>query len=78
VSVNYVGDRFLDRENVALVPSYTTWGAGVGYRFARWELRLDGWNLNNTRPPVAASEFGPDQFYLLPARSFRLAGELRF
>jgi iron complex outermembrane receptor protein len=78
VSVNYVGDRFLDPQNVALVPSYTTWGAGIGYRFARWELRLDGWNLNDTRPPVAASELGPDQFYLLPARSFRLAGELRF
>jgi iron complex outermembrane receptor protein len=78
VALNYVGYRFLDRENVALVPSYTTWAAGVGYRFARWEVRLDGWNLNNTRPPVAASEFGPNQFYLLPARTFRLAGELRF
>jgi hypothetical protein len=50
----------------------------VGYRFARWELRLDGWNLNDTRPPVAASEFGPNQFYVLPARSFRLGADFRF
>jgi iron complex outermembrane receptor protein len=77
-TLSYVGNRFLDRENVALVPSYTTWAGGVGYRFARWELRLDGWNLNNTRPPVAASEFGPNQYYVLPARSFRLAGDFRF
>jgi outer membrane receptor protein involved in Fe transport len=78
VTMSYVGNRFLDRENVALVPSYTTWAAGVGYRFARWELRLDGWNLNDTRPPVAASEFGPNQFYVLPARSFRLGADFRF
>jgi iron complex outermembrane receptor protein len=78
VSVSYVGNRFLDRENQALAPSYATWAGGVGYRFARWELRLDGWNLNDTRPPVAASEFGPNQFYVLPARSFRLAGNFRF
>jgi iron complex outermembrane receptor protein len=71
VTLNYTGSRFLDRENTALVPSYTTWAAGVGYRFAGWELRLDGWNLNDARPAIAASEFGADQFYRLSGRSFR-------
>jgi len=71
ITLNHTGRRFLDRENTALVPSYTTWAAGVGYRFAGWELRLDGWNLNDTRPAVAASEFGADQFYRLNGRSFR-------
>ncbi|MDP9122548.1 MAG: TonB-dependent receptor, partial [Acidobacteriota bacterium] len=70
-ALNYTGSRFLDRENTALTPSFTTWSAGVGYRFAGYELRLDGWNLNDTRPPIAASEFGPDQFYRMNGRSFR-------
>lgn len=77
VTASCVGNRFLDRENEARAPSYTTWAAGVGYRFPRWEVRLDGWNLNNTRPAVAASEFGQNQFYLLPARVVRLVGQVR-
>jgi iron complex outermembrane receptor protein len=78
VVVNYVGSRFLDEQNEILAPSYTTWSAGIGYRSGPWELRLDGRNLNDTRPPVALSELGDGQYYILPARTFRLGLGYRF
>jgi len=74
----YVGDRAFNRENTAFAAAYSTWGAAVGYRFPRWELRLQGDNLNDTRPPIAESELGDSQFYLLPARSLRLTLATRF
>jgi iron complex outermembrane receptor protein len=70
-TLSYTGSRFLDAENTALVASFVSWSAGVGYRFAGWELRVDGWNLGDTRPAIAASEFGADQFYRMNARAFR-------
>jgi len=72
VIYQYVGDRFLNKRNTALAPSYETWAAGIGYRFPRWEIRLQGENLNDTRPPVSESEFGDAQYYILPARTVRL------
>lgn len=78
IVANYVGDRFLNKRNTALAPDYTTWAAGLGYRFGSWEVRLDGENLNDTRPPVAESELGDAQYYRLPARSFRLGFGTRF
>lgn len=75
-TINYTGSRFLDPENTALAASYTTWAAGAGYRFGAWDVRLDGWNLGNSRAPIAASELGPEQFYRLNGRSFR--GTLTF
>ncbi|HVT58039.1 MAG TPA: TonB-dependent receptor [Thermoanaerobaculia bacterium] len=77
-AVSLTGSRFLDHQNTAQVPSYDSWSAGVGYRFPALELRLDGWNLNDTRPAIAASEFGGDQFYRLLGRSFRLSAAYRF
>jgi iron complex outermembrane receptor protein len=76
--VEWVGDRYLNRRNTVLAPSYTTYAAGVGYRFARWEARLDGDNLTDERPPVSESELGEAQFYRLPARTFRLSAGVRF
>jgi iron complex outermembrane recepter protein len=77
-TVQYTGDRFLDEENEALAPAFTTWSAGVGYRFGRYALRLDGVNLNDRRDPVSQSEFGDGQVYLMPARAFRLSLEAKF
>jgi iron complex outermembrane receptor protein len=76
--LNYVGERFLNKRNTALAPDYTTWSAGLGYRFNAWEVRLDGVNLNDTRPPVAESELGDAQYYRLPARTYRLGLGVRF
>jgi len=69
----YVGSRYLNKRNTALASDYTTWSAGVGYRTQRWELRLDGTNLNDRRPPVAESELGDAQYYRLPARRVLLS-----
>jgi outer membrane receptor protein involved in Fe transport len=69
VVANWVGSRFLDKENTALAGGYATLDAGVGYRRDRWEVRLDGRNLTDRRDPVAASELGEGQYYRLPGRS---------
>jgi outer membrane receptor protein involved in Fe transport len=78
VLYQYVGDRFLDKRNRALAPSYETWSAVIGYRLPRWEVRLQGENLNDTRPPVSESELGDAQYYLLPARAVKLSLTTRF
>src|SRR6202035_3474029 len=75
---NWVDKRFLDEVNTAVAPSYSTWSASLGYRFGKWGIRLEGYNLNDTRPPVAISEFGGGEVYVLPARSFRLSLDTRF
>src|SRR5262249_36566641 len=75
---NYVGRRFLDQENETPVDSYTTVDAGIGYRFERWELRLDGYNLSDRRDPVAISELGDGQAYRLPGRSALLSARFAF
>jgi iron complex outermembrane receptor protein len=72
--VNFTGRRFYDPENTAVAPSYSTWSGGVGYRVGAWEARVDGWNLNDTRPAISASELGDGQFYRMAGRSFRLTG----
>ena len=71
---NWVGARWLNRRNTAIAEPYITWSAGVGYRLTdAFELRLDGWNINDQRPPVAESELGEAQYYRLPARRIDLS-----
>ncbi len=65
----YVGRRWLDEENTAPASAYVTLDATLGYRMGRYGLTLSGTNLTNQRPPVSASEFGSQSFYLLPART---------
>jgi outer membrane receptor protein involved in Fe transport len=65
----YVGRRFLDEENIAPVGGYTALDATLGYAVRHFKLALQGTNLTNQRPPVSASEFGSQSFYLLPARA---------
>jgi outer membrane receptor protein involved in Fe transport len=67
--VNYIGRRYLDEENIAPVGGYATLAATVGYRFGRYSIALEGENLTDERPPVSASEFGSQSFYLLNART---------
>jgi iron complex outermembrane recepter protein len=68
IVAQYVGRRFLDEENVAAVGGYTTLSATIGYGFGHYGVSLEGNNLTNQRPPVSASEFGSESFYLLNAR----------
>jgi outer membrane receptor protein involved in Fe transport len=78
VVVNYAGERFLNRRNTAIAKAYATWSGGIGYRIAKGDLRLDGRNLNNARPPIAESELGDAQYYRLPARSWDLSYRMSF
>jgi len=70
--VNFVGSRFLDEENEAPTPSYTTLDISAGYRFGRWDIAFAGTNLTDERPPVTQSEFGSSSYYLLPGRALWL------
>jgi iron complex outermembrane receptor protein len=72
VVANYVGRRFLDEENMARVGGYTRLDATVTFGFDRYRITLEGTNLTDRRPPVSASEFGSQSFYLLPARALWL------
>lgn len=74
--LRYVGSRYFDPENTVSTPAYTTYDAGIGYRFDTWSLNLEGRNLNNQRPPVSNSELGDSQSYLLPARFIELSASL--
>jgi len=67
--LTYVGRRYLDEENVAPVGGYTKLDATLGYAMGHYQLSLEGTNLTDQRPPVSASEFGAESFYLLNARS---------
>jgi iron complex outermembrane receptor protein len=78
VFANYVGSRWLNKRNTAPAKPYTMWSAGAGYRMARGELRVDGRNLGNVRPPIAESELGDAQYYLMPARSLEVSYRYTF
>jgi iron complex outermembrane receptor protein len=69
VVANYVGSRYLDLANTAVVGSYTTIDAGIGYRYERFSIILNAYNLTDRRPPVTQSEFGDSSYYLMPART---------
>jgi iron complex outermembrane receptor protein len=75
---NWVDRRFLDEVNDTFAPSYGTVAAGLGYTFERFGVRLEGFNLNDSRAPISLSELGGGQVYLLPARSFRLTVDTKF
>jgi iron complex outermembrane receptor protein len=68
IEINYTGNQYLDMLNTALAGGFATVGLNAGYRMRHWELRVDGSNLTDRRDPVAESELGDSQFYLLAAK----------
>jgi outer membrane receptor protein involved in Fe transport len=78
VVASYVDQRWLDVANTARARAYTTLDGGVGYRWGRYSLAVNGYNLTNERQPVTASEFGDGSFYLTPARKLFLDLTARF
>lgn len=78
VIVKYAGDRYLNKRNTALAPSFTTIDIGVGYRWSQYELRVDGRNLGDRRDAVSESELGDAQYYRLTARRFDVTFGVRF
>jgi iron complex outermembrane receptor protein len=77
-SVNYTGDRYLNKRNSALAPAFSTVDAGLGYRLDRAELRVDGRNLGDRRDAVAESEFGDAQYYRMTARTITAGIVVRY
>ncbi len=78
IELNYTGGVYLNKRNTAPVGGYTTLAAGLGYRAGQWEFRIDGQNLTDRRNPVAESELGDSQYYLLPGRSVNASIRMRF
>lgn len=78
VEMNYTGSRFLNKRNTALADGFATVGFGIGYRTPRWEVRVDGHNLADRRDPIAESEIGDAQYYLMPSRRVYLSFAVRF
>jgi iron complex outermembrane receptor protein len=76
--VNYVGSRYLNKRNTARADGYFSLTLMGGYRIHNWEVRVDGRNLTNARPPVSESELGDSQYYLLPARHVDVTMTKRF
>jgi iron complex outermembrane receptor protein len=76
ITMSYTGSRYLDKRNRSLAGGFSTVGVTAGYRTPRWELRVNARNLADRRDPVAESELGDAQYYLLPSRradvSFRV------
>jgi outer membrane receptor protein involved in Fe transport len=68
VSMNYTGSRFLNKRNSAPAEGFPTVDLSAGYRTPRWELRVDARNLGDRRDPVAESELGDAQYYLMTSR----------
>lgn len=77
VLAHYTGQRFFDPENTVSTPAFWTYDAGVGYRFGRWSLDLQGRNLNDARNPISNSELGNSEAYILPARFIELSASAR-
>jgi len=78
VGFNYTGDRYMNKRNTALAPSFSTYDAGIGYRTERAEFRIDGRNLGDARDAVSESEFGDAQYYRMAARSVRFGVLLKY
>jgi len=80
---NYVASRELDKLNSVAAGGYTTLDASLGYRFGRYRLQLNGYDLTDQRDPVAESELQQGVtvtrtagYYRLPGRSLSLALEI--
>lgn len=78
VEMNYTGSRFLNKRNTSLADGFATVGFGIGYRTPRWELRVDGRNLTDRRDPIAESEIGDAQYYLMTSRRLDISFAVRF
>jgi outer membrane receptor protein involved in Fe transport len=76
--LRYTGNRYLDKRNRALAPAFVTIDLGVGYRFDKYELRLDARNISDRRDPISESELGDAQYYRMTPRQIRITLGLRF
>lgn len=74
----YTGAVFLNQRNTAPSGGYATCAASLGWREKAWEFRVSGENLTDRRRPVAESELGDAQYYILPGRRVNGSVRVRF
>ena len=68
-TLNYAGSSYLDLANRAVSGAYFNLDASLGYRWARYSLALNAYNLGGNRAPVTQSEFGDQSYYLASPRT---------
>ncbi len=73
-AVRHQNHRPFDKINVAYMPSFFEWDAGVSWSWPHARLSVVGRNLGDSRHFVAESEIGDAQLYVAPPRRF--LGEL--
>jgi outer membrane receptor protein involved in Fe transport len=69
-AVRHQNHRPFDKINIAYMPSFFEYDAGVSYDFGKARLSIVGRNLGNDRHFVAESEIGDAQDYVAPPRRF--------
>ncbi|HUP92829.1 MAG TPA: TonB-dependent receptor [Solimonas sp.] len=74
VAANHTGSRLLNKSNTLKAGAFTTIDASAGYRWGRYGVAVNGYNLSDRRDAIAESELsgeisGASAYYLLPART---------
>jgi len=69
-AVRHQNHRPFDKINIAYMPSFYEWDAGVSYAFGNAVVSVVGRNLSDSRHYVAESEIGDGQLYVAPPRRF--------
>lgn len=77
-AVRHQNQRPFDKINIAYMPAFFEWDAGLSWGFGNARLSVVGRNLGNNRHFVAESEIGDGQLYVAPPRRFLAELALRF
>lgn len=70
VAVRHQNERPFDKINIASMPSFFEWDAGLSFAVPSARLSIVGRNLGNSRHFVAESEIGDAQDYVAAPRRF--------
>ena len=70
LAVRHQNERPFDKINIAVMPSFFEWDAGLSWTIPHARLSVVGRNLGDNRHYVAESEIGDAQLYVAPPRRF--------
>ncbi|MFI5180755.1 MAG: TonB-dependent receptor [Thermoanaerobaculia bacterium] len=77
-AVRHQNQRPFDKINIAYMPAFFEWDAGLSWGLGNARLSVVGRNLGNDRHFVAESEIGDAQLYVAPPRRFLAELAFRF
>jgi outer membrane receptor protein involved in Fe transport len=72
--LDYIGSRKLNKSNTVEAGGYVMLDASLSYRFGKYRLQLNGYNLTDQREPVAESELSEAMTVTGTAGYYRLSG----